>query len=194
MVRERRTQTEILQHLAAEYGVTIRKSTLSDYLKKQMSAASLSPDEPRVSPEEEHFLSQAEVYGELQLSAQALLDKMGEVIVVLKETGGAVYTMATETERRDNALQTGLQQLHQALASFPPRTGSPANVPNPPPAAPSHLAPALVWNIWKRALVITGIFWLVLYLFLRYYVFGQSDTVHAGIFAPMFGILRVGGL
>lgn len=192
LVRERRTQAAILQHLAAEYGVTIRKSTLSEYIKKQTSTA--PPPEPRVSPEEEHFLAQAEVYGELQASAQALLDKMNEVIAALKETGGAVYTLATDTERRDSALQDGFQQLQQTVASLPSRAGSPANAPNTPPTVTSGVPPQVVRRIWKRAFVITGIFWLVVYVLLRYYVFGRPDTVQAELFAPLFGFLHVSGL
>lgn len=179
MVRARRTQAQIIHHLATEYGVTIRKSTLSEYLKKQAgSALSLSATDLRVSPEEENFLAQTEVYTELQASAQALLEKMNDVQTALRETGNSVYTLTTETESRDSALQAGLQQLQHTLASLPQSTGIPANPPNspnPPNRPPEHPPPvprALIVQIWKRAFLLTGALWLVVFLLLRRYVFG----------------------
>ena len=186
MVRARRTQAEIIQHLAAEYGITIRKSSLSEFIKKHTSSiTSLPVNEPRVSPEEENFLSQAEVYGELQSSAKLLLDKMEEVISVLRETGSSVYTLATDTERRDNALQAGFQQVQHALANLPQRTGIPANVPNAPivevtrpptvgVVSPPTVPRELIVKIWKRAFFLTGLLWLIVFFLLRLYVFGPS--------------------
>lgn len=173
MVRARRTQAEIIQHLANEYGITIRKSSLSEFIKKNANTVpSLPANEPRVSPEEENFLAQAEVYTELQASALALRQQIDTLTAALKETGNAVYTLATDTEQRDSALQNAMQKVHDAVMSFSQRgNAAPAKAaPATSAAVPSSaIPPALVRKIWKRAFVITGVLWLIFFLWVGYY-------------------------
>ena len=134
MLGQRKTQVQIRRHLENKYDTDIPKSTLTDFVHdlRQTGAIGETP-EPRVTPEEEHFLEQYEVYEKLQRSSQEMLDATARMLVRMKNLDDA---MRERTDGILEALQTVLDAVEQR--------------------------PSAQEASWPRALLITGAFWAFL--------------------------------
>jgi hypothetical protein len=132
--RQRKTQAQIRRYLEDTYDVDIGKTTLSDYMKDLRAGEQISVQEdPRVTPEEEHFLEQYEVYQSLQQSSKEILDATARMLARMKNLDDA---MRERTEGLLQAMQSVLDAVQQRPAQQ-----------SPP---------------WQGALLITGAFWAVL--------------------------------
>jgi hypothetical protein len=132
--RQRKTQAQIRRHLEDTYAVEIGKTTLSDFMKTLRDSEHISAqEEPRVTPEEEHFLEQYEVYQSLQQSSKEILDATARMLARMKSLDDA---MRERTESLLQAMQSVLDAVQQR--------------PSAEPVA------------WQRALLIGGAFWAVL--------------------------------
>jgi hypothetical protein len=109
MLRQRKTQVQIRRHLENKYDTDIPKSTLTDFVHglRETGAVSETP-EPRVTPEEEHFLEQYEVYESLQRSSEEMLDATSRMLVRMKNLDDA---MRERTDGILEALQTVLDAV-----------------------------------------------------------------------------------
>jgi hypothetical protein len=132
--RQRKTQAQIRRHLEDKYDVDIGKTTLSDYMKDLRASEHIAArDDPRVTPEEEHFLEQYEVYQSLQQSSKEILDATARMLARMKSLDDAM-------RERTEGILTALQGIHDAVHQRPP-----------------------VQNAsWQHALLIGGAFWAVL--------------------------------
>ena len=135
MLNQRKTQAQIRRHLEHKYDTDIPKSTLTDFIAAiRPSGAADSTPEPRVTPEEEHFLEQYEVYESLQQSSKEMLD--------------ATARMLTRMKNLDDAMRERTYGILQALEAVMDATTQ-----RPSPRGEVS---------WPRALLITGAFWAVL--------------------------------
>ncbi len=181
--RQRKTYQDIVRHLAKEHGVRVAISTLSTYLDAATKGAPppapaparrpppSSPNPaPPVSPEQENFLAQAEVFAELQASMRMVVERMSDVV-------DAVRDLNKEAQHRHEGLTTAFRSLKEdgARAEIAGLRESLAGqeaslrklLERPAPALLSSAAPARVpagttRRIWMRALTLTGILWLFL--------------------------------
>jgi hypothetical protein len=132
--RQRKTQAQIRRYLEDTYDVDIGKTTLSDYMKDLRASEHIAArEEPRVTPEEEHFLEQYEVYQSLQQSSKEILDATARMLARMKSLDDA---MRDRTEGLLQAMQSVLDAVQQRPAQ--------QNAP------------------WQGALLIGGAFWAVL--------------------------------
>jgi hypothetical protein len=88
--RQRYTQARIRRHLEETYTIDVPKTTLSNYMQELRSEGAIgTAQEPRVSPEEEQFLSQYEVFQKLEQSSEKVLDAVAQImarLAVLEES------------------------------------------------------------------------------------------------------------
>lgn len=170
--RQRKTLQDIGRHLAKEHGVRVALSTLSTYLEdavREGPAPAPPPGRNDVTPEQEHFLSQVEVFAELQASMRMVVERLSDVV-------DGVRALNSEGQQRHEAIKGALQSLKGASPpsldfgplqrSLAEQTGllhqlieerdrhSTARAPGPA-APPVHT----VRRIWWRALLVTGVLW-----------------------------------
>jgi hypothetical protein len=132
--RQRKTQAQIRRYLEDKYDLDIGKTTLSDYMKDLRAGEQIAArDDPRVTPEEEHFLEQYEVYQSLQQSSKEILDATARMLARMKNLDDAMR------ERTEGLLQA-MQSVLDAVQQRPPQQNAP----------------------WQGALLIGGAFWAVL--------------------------------
>jgi hypothetical protein len=109
MHRQRLTQARIRRVLEDKYSIDVPKTTISNYLKELRASGLLSsPDEPPVTPEEEHFLEQADVYLKLQQSSVHVVEAIAQLLARM----GILEDAARE---RHEAMQETLQKLEDAM-------------------------------------------------------------------------------
>jgi hypothetical protein len=88
--RQRYTQARIRRHLEETYTIDVPKTTLSNYMQELRSEGAIgTAQEPRVTPEEEQFLSQYEVFQKLEQSSEKVLDAIAQImarLAVLEES------------------------------------------------------------------------------------------------------------
>jgi hypothetical protein len=131
---QRKTQAQIRRYLENKYDVEIGKTTLTDYMKDLRGGEHIAPrDDPRVTPEEEHFLEQYEVYQSLQQSSKEILDATARMLARMKSLDDAMR------ERTEGLLQA-MQSVLDAVQQRPAQQNAP----------------------WQGALLIGGAFWAVL--------------------------------
>jgi len=134
--RERYTQGRIRRHLEETYSIDVPKTTLTNFMRELRADGLIgTAAEPRVSPEEEHFLEQYEVHQSLQQSSKEILDATARMLARMKSLDDA---MRERTEGVLEALQTVLEAVEQ----------------RPRPSAQGAS--------WPRALLITGAVWAAL--------------------------------
>ncbi len=132
--RQRKSQAQIRRYLEDKYDLDIGKTTLSDFMKTLRDGQQISAqDEPRVTPEEEHFLEQYEVYQSLQQSSKEILDATARMLARMKNLDDAMR------ERTEGLLQA-MQSVLDAVQQRPPQQNAP----------------------WQRGLLVGGAFWAVL--------------------------------
>jgi hypothetical protein len=176
--RQRKTYQDIVRHLAKEHGVRVAISTLSTYLdgatKGALPPAPAAPPgrpAPTVTPEQENFLAQAEVFAELQASTRMVVERMDDVI-------DAVRALNKEAQQRHEGMTSAFRSLkeegakaelvglRETLAGQEATLRKVLERPNAPalsPASTSARVPAgTTRRIWLRALGLTAILWLFL--------------------------------
>ena len=130
----RYTQARIRRYLEDKYDIEIGKTTVSDFFKELRESEQISSrDDPHVTPEEEHFLEQYEVYQSLQQSSKEILDATARMLARMKNLDDAMR------ERTEGLLQA-MQSVLDAVQQRPPQQNAP----------------------WQGALLVGGAFWAVL--------------------------------
>src|SRR5688572_753839 len=105
MHRHRVTQARIRRALEDKYSIDIPKTTLSNYIKELRASGLIStPDEPPVTPEEEHFLEQADVYLKLQQSSVHVVEAIAQLLA-------RMGILEDAAQKRHEAMQATLQKL-----------------------------------------------------------------------------------
>lgn len=172
MRRQRKTLQDIVRHLARERGVQVALSTLSTYLEEATrNGPSPAPPSPagNVTPEQEHFLTQAEVFAELQTSMRMVVERLSDVVDGVRALnregqqrhealrgelktlkGASAPSLDLGPVQRSLAEQSGL--LHRLIEERSPR---PAPATMPAQTLPTHA----VRRIWFRAFLVTGLLW-----------------------------------
>jgi hypothetical protein len=131
---ERYTQGRIRRHLEETYNIDVPKTTLANFMRELRADGLIgTAAEPRVSPEEEHFLEQYEVHQSLQQSSKEILDATARMLARMKNLDDA---MRERTDGILEALQTVLDAVERR--------------------------PSAQEASWPRALLITGAFWAFL--------------------------------
>jgi len=167
MVRARTTQADILRYLAKEHGVSVSKSVLCEYIKRLSHPPDLAIASTKipVSPEEERFFAQAEVFAELQAASQTLQNGLVDVVEAVRysyqESSKALNAVLAATKE-------GFEQ-HRTLTERVTALESAIKAQRPIPQAPPPLSPpapevsaVLLRRIWKRAFFWSGVLWAVL--------------------------------
>jgi hypothetical protein len=117
LCRQRKTQAQIHRLLEYKYDIDIAKTTLTDFIKALRESGALRAEpEPHVTPEEEHFLEQYEVYDSLQRSSKEMLDATARMITRIKNLDDA---MREQTEGILEALQGVLEAVERRPAPQP---------------------------------------------------------------------------
>lgn len=168
--RQRKTLQDIGRHLAKEHGVRVALSTLSTYLEEAVREGPAPPPGGNdVTPEQEHFLSQVEVFAELQASMRMVVERLSDVV-------DGVRALNNEGQQRHDAIRGALQNLKGASPpsldlgplqrSLAEQNGMlhrlieerdrPSTARTSGPAA---LPVNAVRRIWWRALLVTGVLW-----------------------------------
>lgn len=160
--------SEIIDHLAREYGCLVSLGTLSKFLSKEASAdPAVTPEHP-IPPELEHHIEQATVIAEIRATVREGHAMTGHMVESNKaltmqtlDHQQAVMAklealLAASRTDRDASFQllAELQELRTALTNRPA-----PDTPAPPAVTPDGLP---LRRIWWRALWITGLFWLLL--------------------------------
>lgn len=135
--RQRYTQARIRRHLEDTYNIDVPKTTLSNFMQELRSAGLISTAaEPRVTPEEEQFLAQHEVFQKLEQSSAQVLDATAQILarmVVLEESA----------RERHDAMLAALRRLEAT-----PHASTPTSMPAANPAPPIS---------WPRALLLISL-------------------------------------
>ena len=110
--RQRYTQARIRRHLEETYTIDVPKTTLSNFMAQLRSEGAIgTAQEPRVTPEEEQFLAQYEVFQRLEQSSAQVLDAVAQILARLA-------TLEEAAQQREQAMLAALRGNPQ------PRTGT----------------------------------------------------------------------
>ena len=110
--RQRYTQARIRRHLEETYTIDVPKTTLSNFMAQLRSEGAIgTAQEPRVTPEEEQFLAQYEVFQRLEQSSAQVLDAIAQILARLT-------TLEEAAQQREEAMLAALRGNPQ------PRTGT----------------------------------------------------------------------
>jgi hypothetical protein len=160
---QRYTIPQIREFLEKQHGVNVPRSTLYAYLRSLPEAQQpVPPEEPRVSPEEEHFFAQREVYEQITRMTQDMDTALCDVkarLGVLEDANAERHQAMTDALRGigDNAASTpgpdpALTRIEQGLKELESRVAG---------LTIQVVDPTLKVRIWKRAALMTGAAWAV---------------------------------
>jgi hypothetical protein len=112
--RQRYTQARIRRHLEETYTIDVPKTTFSNFMAQLRSEGAIgTAQEPRVTPEEEQFLAQYEVFQKLEQSSTQVLDAIAQILARLT-------TLEESAQQREEAMLAALRGTPQARpASLP---------------------------------------------------------------------------
>jgi len=135
--RHRYTQARIRRHLEETYTIDVPKATLSNFMTRLRSEGAIGDDrEPRVTPEEEQFLAQYEVFQKLEQSSTRVLDAIAEILARL------------------TTLEEAAQQREEAMLAA--RRGNPQPRPGALPADDRYASGGNPIS-WPRLFVLIGV-------------------------------------
>ncbi len=183
---QRFTLAQIRDYLEEKYGVMVPKSTLQAYVKSLPEAQQPVPEgEPRVSPEEQQFFAQREVFDAVRGMAEDVLRAMSEVM-------GRLQVIEDAAAERMARLEAGMRDLHsRPVAGGMPSTGALERIETSVKTLESRMDafsmqvidPAIVRSIQKRAAWVTGIACFLLFAGVVYvigpWVWGESAKAAA---------------
>jgi hypothetical protein len=162
-ITQRFTPPQISDFLERKTGKRVPKSTLYAYLQRVTESTPPVPaGEPRVSPEEEQYFAQREVYEQITRMAQDMVAGLSDVkarLGVLEDASAERHgAMAVELRALDNrpaaaeADQPALARLENSIQALENRVAG---------LSIQVIDPALKVRIWKRAALITGLLWAI---------------------------------
>jgi hypothetical protein len=106
--RQRYTQARIRRHLEETYTIDVPKTTLSNFMAQLRSEGAIgTAAEPRVTPEEEQFLAQYEVFQKLEQSSAQVLEGIAQIMARLT-------TLEESAQQREEAMLAALRGNPQA--------------------------------------------------------------------------------
>ena len=107
--RQRYTQARIRRHLEETYTIDVPKTTLSNFMAQLRSEGAIgTAQEPRVTPEEEQFLAQYEVFQRLEQSSAQVLDAVAQILARLA-------SLEEAARQREEAMLAALRGTPQAM-------------------------------------------------------------------------------
>lgn len=123
---QRMTQADIRRHLDEHYNIQVPKTTLSNYLRSLPAGRQLpAPGTPRVSPEEERFLEQYEVFEVLRQGQERLIDLLTQVHARMGVLEDAAAERGATLQQRLQAFEQVLQEYRSVLGDLQHRPDTP---------------------------------------------------------------------
>jgi arginine repressor len=130
---QRKTQAQIRRHLEETYNIDVPKTTLSNFIQELRAAGLLgTAQEPSITPEEEQFLAQYEVFQKLEQSSAQVLDAAAQILA------------------RMVVLEEAARERHEAILAAITRPGVAAS-------PPRELAGPTPPISWPRAFLLIGL-------------------------------------
>lgn len=135
--RQRYTQARIRRHLEDTYSIDVPKTTLSNFMQELRSSGLIgTAQEPRVTPEEEQFLAQYEVFQKLEQSSRQVLDAAAQILA------------------RMVVLEDAARERHEAILAVLSRLEGNPRVVTPTSLSGTNPTPPISW---PRAFLLIGL-------------------------------------
>jgi hypothetical protein len=172
MLRKGQNKTDVWHSIMRKHGVKISRSQFYDFAKQPSKDSTHGHEEERIMPLREVKVSEMVTADEI---VQAFIDGLPRAI---EEFSGRLTALEQQSREHDQKTLSGLRHFNETLAgvtkgleALPARVevsglSDVATVHELTPTQDKLVAPETLRSIWKRAFIVSGVFWGVIELLL----------------------------